>query len=442
MKNSIKLSLVAMLSAGLFIGCGSSSSSDTNTGYFIDSAVEGTHYTTTSGLEGDTDEYGRFQYRIGDEVEISLGKIILGKAKPSTDGKITPRTLIEDTTISSDEKETVVTLMLQMLQSLDSDNNTSNGITITSDIVEKLSTLDNSIDFTDINESYLIDLDNHHDLGLDEDYDGHLDVNATVAHEHFQQSENQFDNGHKPDENNKYGNGSGNGHNEFNLDAYSITSTLTQELKDSLAHMGNEERLAYDVYTNLYNYYKDLGTEIKQFTNIATKSESKHISIVQDLVKRYDLNVSDFTNVDETIVSDNNMSASNMPSGVYDISAIQDLYDDLLALGKSSQESALKVGCMVEVTDINDLDTYVTQAEDANATDIKAAFENLRNGSYNHYWAFDKALKNIGVTNGCYYESDELLTNKNDIYPQNEHGEENGGNTNTQGTGHKYGKNR
>ena len=56
---------------------------------------------------------------------------------------------------------------------------------------------------------------------------------------------------------------------------------------------------------------------------------------------------------------------------------------------------------MVEVTDIEDLDRFITTAQEVNATDLVAVFERLREGSYNHYWAFDKALKTEGVTNGC-----------------------------------------
>ena len=36
--------------------------------------------------------------------------------------------------------------------------------------------------------------------------------------------------------------------------------------------MGNEERLAYDVYNALYALFSD----VKQFTNIASNSEYKH----------------------------------------------------------------------------------------------------------------------------------------------------------------------
>jgi hypothetical protein len=170
--------------------------------------------------------------------------------------------------------------------------------------------------------------------------------------------------------------------------------------------------------------------QIKQLTNIATKSEIKHIGIVQDLVARYSLDDTNLTteaNVsvidvnNTTVTQDSNVTDSTV-MGVYKIQAIQDLYNTLYSLGQTNQESALKIGCMVEVTDINDLDTYIADANlsENNATDIVAAFEVLRNGSYNHYWAFDKGLKNLGIENGCYYEGDELLTNKESIYPRKE----------------------
>jgi hypothetical protein len=118
---------------------------------------------------------------------------------------------------------------------------------------------------------------------------------------------------------------------------------------------------------------------------------------------------------------------ADMPSGQYDIPAIQGLYDVLYAKGIDSQKDALEVGCMVEVTDINDLDRYITMAEESNATDVVDAFTVLRNGSYSHYWGFDKGLKNLDIADGCcslgvvdgvdYCHSD---------YPQEEHGDGNG----------------
>ena len=413
---SIILSTAAM--GVLLVGCGSSSSTDsTTTGYFIDTAVQNAHYKTSSGKEGETDSQGKFEYKSGDSVTFSLGKLQLGTAIPSANGLTTPNNL-------SDQNDTVI-LMLQTLQSLDSDGNVSNGIAIAADTIEKLNELSTNLSFSDLNESTLMTLNSTYNLGLDKNGDGDLDVNSTEAVEHMNKSVYEWNKEH-PQENSK---GAG-----FNLDDYLPTPSLTQPLKDSLAYMGNEERLAYDVYLNLYDYHlQSSDIAIKQLYNIATNAESKHIAIVQSLVQRYALNATDLTDVNETVVNDNNMSATTMPRGVYDIQKIQDLYDSLYALGQNSQEDALKVGCMVEVTDIDDLDKYITQAQDSNATDIEAAFNTLRDGSYNHYWAFDKALKNIGVTNGCYYEGDELLTNKEGIYPQNENGQNGQGNGNGNG---------
>ncbi len=117
---SIKKSTSIILSTAaigmLLAGCGSSDSTTTDTtstGYFIDAAVQNAHYKTSSGIEGDTDSQGQFEYKAGDSVTFSLGKLKLGTSVPAANGLITPKNL-------SDQNDTVV-LMLQTLQSLDSD---------------------------------------------------------------------------------------------------------------------------------------------------------------------------------------------------------------------------------------------------------------------------------------------------------------------------------
>jgi len=200
-------------------------------------------------------------------------------------------------------------------------------------------------------------------------------------------------------------------------------STLTQELKDALAYMGNEERLAYDVYISLYNYHlSNNNTEITQLQNIATQSEQTHVGIVQSLVQKYNLSADDLSNVNNG-VADSNVSFEDMPQGQYDIPTIQNLYNILYDKGISSSQDALEVGCMVEVTDINDLNDYLIVAETSEAEDVYTAFDILRDGSYNHYWAFDQGLKNLGITDGCC--SLGTIDNINYChpeYPQNERG--------------------
>ena len=174
-------------------------------------------------------------------------------------------------------------------------------------------------------------------------------------------------------------------------------SILSQELTNTLAYMGNEERLAYDVYNELYRQY---GT--KQFTNIATKSEYKHIIAVQGLIQKYKLSDDvNFTNVDLPALGYMNTAIEDMEAGTYDIAVIQRLYDDLVAQGSVSEVEALKVGCMIEVLDVNDLLEDLVLANNENATDLVTVFGFLLDGSYNHYWAFDKGLKNKGISDGC-----------------------------------------
>ncbi len=427
MRNYIKLGMLSLATSALLVGCGSSDSSNNSstsenleTGYFIDAPVKGLEYQTESGYKGTTDEYGRFKYKSGEKVNFKIGKLSLGEATPDQEGLVTPESIAQN---DADFK----IQLLRILQALDSDSNPSNGITISSDIIDALSNISQEITILELkDDSAILKVDSHLAEILDKDYDGHIDVDEEKAEEHFQESIAKWKSGNKPDSqslaqehgngnnNSSYqgqGNGNGNaqgtGHTDaqhsnagaFDASQYP-TSTLTQDVKDALAYMGNEERLAYDVYMNLYNYHLENGNEIRQFTNIATRSEIKHVEIVQDLVRKYNLNPEDTTNV-ENPVATKDIAFEDMPMGKYDVASIQELYDMLYAKGIQSTQDALEVGCMVEVTDVNDLDRWILKAQEANAQDVLDGFQILIEGSYNHYWAFDKGLKNMGVTEGC-----------------------------------------
>ena len=219
------------------------------------------------------------------------------------------------------------------------------------------------------------------------------------------------------------GNGKGDGNGDSTELPADITAAfsspllpLSQELKNTLSYMGNEERLAYDVYNYLYAKWG-----IKQFNNIATKSEYKHIQSVQGLVQKYSLlddNNKSFTNIDLPSLGYKDTPIDSMEAGKYDISAIQNLYDTLIVEGVKSEIDALKVACTIEVVDVDDLDDYIAIAEAENATDVLAVFNYLRNGSYNHYWAFDEGLKTRGVSDGCCSSAKALGHATCPTYPQ------------------------
>ncbi len=184
-------------------------------------------------------------------------------------------------------------------------------------------------------------------------------------------------------------------------------SDLTNEQKHTLAYMWNEERLARDMYLSLNEL-----TPSKTLFNIATNAETQHVLAVEDLIQKYDLNI--FNTVDYSggyVAQD----LAAYESGQYSIEALYDLHNLLYDKGSASLQDALEVGCLVEVTDINDLDADLALVE--GVEDITIVFENLRQGSYSHYWSFDSALKAQGVTDGCCSLGEDYCKTA-DEYPQ------------------------
>jgi len=171
----------------------------------------------------------------------------------------------------------------------------------------------------------------------------------------------------------------------------SPTQALNQEQKYALAYMWHEEKLAKEIYLQLNQLYPT-----QQLENIATRSEVEHIRLVENLVQSYDINV---TNIADYEINYSAKELESMPVGKFAIPEIESLYNELYDYGRVSQRASLEVGCMVEVVDIIDLEKYILIA-DTNQAMIDT-FTLLKNGSYEHYWAFDKGLKSMGVVDGC-----------------------------------------
>ena len=169
-----------------------------------------------------------------------------------------------------------------------------------------------------------------------------------------------------------------------------VEAPFSQELKDLITFMYNEESLAHDVYLAIYKEQP-----MNTLQNIATKSEVKHIDAVNDLAVTYDLNVTQYPDTDVPY------SIEGIKPGIYPVEHIQELYDMLYDKGIQSSKDALEVGCMVEVVDIEDLDDAIAIALRDQADDVLEVFNFLEKGSYTHYWAFNDALINQGVTDGC-----------------------------------------
>jgi len=151
---------------------------------------------------------------------------------------------------------------------------------------------------------------------------------------------------------------------------------LTNQEKEALNYMYQEEKLAKDVYYKLAQMYPD----IRVFS--IYNSEIRHENSVANVMRHYGLP----------------FPVRGDQVGVFNNPELQNLYDVLINKGKRSLKDALEVGIMVEVTDIEDLDKYL-----ANATspDVIALFKFLRAGSYNHYNAFNRTLMGITGKSAC-----------------------------------------
>lgn len=110
----------------------------TKTGIFTDSAVEGLVYECSSGITGVTNNRGQFSCDKNNTISFFLGGNILGESELLD--YITPYTLFKDNNISALN-------LAQLLQSLDSDQNLSNGIKIEEYFLSKLG---NELDFSSI----------------------------------------------------------------------------------------------------------------------------------------------------------------------------------------------------------------------------------------------------------------------------------------------------
>lgn len=151
----------------LFSGCNrnddttsmDNTTSTEKTAYLIDSAVEGIDYTCGT-LTGTTDSTGKFTYdstKCPTGVEFKLGSLSLGTINLSTINTDTYLTIQELAGTTRDNvTDGNVTKLAVLLQSLDDDNNSANGIVITDTIKGYFGTDGNISSKTDSEISSLI----------------------------------------------------------------------------------------------------------------------------------------------------------------------------------------------------------------------------------------------------------------------------------------------
>jgi hypothetical protein len=192
--------------------------------------------------------------------------------------------------------------------------------------------------------------------------------------------------------NNNHGNSDGNGpmvehpvSQNTPLDIQVDTNIALNEIEETnLSFMREEEKLARDVYLNLFDAWN-----VNTFNNIAN-AEQSHMDSVKVILDAY--NLTDPAPVDRGFFTD---------------SDLQELYDTLIAQGNISLIDALKVGALIEEVDINDLYKAISETENPAIIQV---FTLLLNGSYHHLNAFINQLISQGVS----YEAQILSSDEID----------------------------
>ncbi len=183
----------------------------------------------------------------------------------------------------------------------------------------------------------------------------------------------------------------GNGSDQFNDYLMNLPYQELSEIElQGLIQMREEEKLARDVYQELYDQWG-----IVIFNNIA-KSEQSHTDMVALLFQKY--------NLQDPFIDQR---------GAFTDTAIQQLYQTLITLGSESQAKAFFVGCTIEDLDIYDLEDFIAQSDNE---DIQTVYQNLMQGSRNHMRSFYRQYSNLGETYTAQYisatELDQILNSE------------------------------
>jgi hypothetical protein len=146
---------------------------------------------------------------------------------------------------------------------------------------------------------------------------------------------------------------------------------LTEAQRDMLFYIYQEEKVARDVYITLGEQYPQENT----FALIQL-SEQSHIEAVGTLCERYGIDLS-YVDLDAV--------------GLFELPVLQQLYDTCVAQGSISRLEGLRVGELIELTDLDDLESAAVGMPE----DVVSVFENLKEGSESHLDAFRRAISRL-----------------------------------------------
>lgn len=163
-----------------------------------------------------------------------------------------------------------------------------------------------------------------------------------------------------------------------------VYSQLTDAEINSIMSLREEEKVAYDVYTFMFEKY-----ESKVFKNIA-ENEKDHMDKIKELIIQFNLN--------------DPLSGISDQKGVFNNKKMQALYDEMIMAGNYGLLDALRAAARFEETDIIDLRNDLSAASDQTVVNT---YINLESSSQDHLRALVKVIKDEGISYKPSYLSKE-----------------------------------
>lgn len=148
-----------------------------------------------------------------------------------------------------------------------------------------------------------------------------------------------------------------------------VAASLTPLEEEHLNFIREEEKLARDFYVEMYEKWGSL------VFNSIKASEQEHMDAVLRLLVKYGI-----------------PDSASREIGVFNNTALQELYNNLIRQGNASLLGALNAGAFIEEYDIKDLRTAF---DDTKKIDLRRVYSNLELGSENHLKAFVSHIEAI-----------------------------------------------
>jgi hypothetical protein len=150
------------------------------------------------------------------------------------------------------------------------------------------------------------------------------------------------------------------------------SNALTAREVEGILFIREEEKVARDLYQAFYDEFN-----LTVFSDLA-RSEQSHMDSIKIAVDKYGL--------EDPVIEE---------QGVFTNQTLKQMYEQLLASGKQSEEDALKASATFEEISIIDLEKElnVTKSED-----VRLIYEGLLAGSRKHLRSYVRDLQELGVS--------------------------------------------